>query len=181
MDITIFVNELVLEVPQIVIIGTGKVTFVVKNTLNIKGAVEVNAKGDRNQFNLIYLGESPAVLSEWENSEINGNLIFTRSSLSANSTLIRGIVLVGGYNVSLHGGRGVNSEVLLIAPNGKVNLSGSYSIKGNVVGESFEMSGGTNLAYKKIDSSNFPFALENSSSDPDISGLFISTPIIEPK
>lgn len=180
MDITIFVNELVLEVPQIVIIGTGKVTFVVKNTLNIKGAVEVNAKGDRNQFNLIYLGESQAFLNEWGEPEINGNLIFTKSSLSANSTLIRGIVLVGGDNVSLHGGRGVNSEVLLIAPNGKVNLSGSYSIKGNVVGESFEMSGGTNLAYKKIDSSNFPFALENSSSDPDISDLFISTPIIEP-
>lgn len=180
-DITIFVNELVLQVPRIVIIGTGKVTFVVKNTLDIQGAVKVNAKGDRNQFNLIYLGESQAVLSEWGNSEINGNLIFTRSSLSANSTLIRGVVFVGGNNVSLHGGREVNSEVLLIAPNGKVNLSGSYSIKGNVVGESFEMSGGTNLAYKKIDSSNFPFALENSSSDPDISDLFISTPIIEPK
>lgn len=179
-DITIFVNELVLQAPRIVIIGTGKVTFVVKNTLDIKEAVKVNAKGDRNQFNLIYLGESQAVLSEWENSEINGNLIFTRSSLSANSTLIRGIVFVGGNNVSLHGGRKANSEVLLVAPNGKVNLSGSYSIKGNVVGESFEMSGGTNLTYKKIDSSNFPFALENSSSDPDVSDLIISTPIIEP-
>lgn len=180
-NITIFVNELDLQAPEIKVVGDGTITIVVKNTLNIIGTVRINSNGSRNQFNLIYLGTNSATLSSWGTSEINGNLVFTRSDLKANSTLVNGIVLVGGNLVELSGGRnGESSKMLLIAPNGKVTLSGSYSISGNVVSESFMMSGGTSLFYQRIDTAGFPFGTNNSNTGADTLDLFSTGPLVEP-
>lgn len=110
--------------------------------------------------------------------QINGNMIVKNADVIAKNTSINGVFLTGGSRVQLSGGN-VDSNMMLIAPNADVSLTGSYSINGTVIAKTFKMEGGTSLFYKDLDKTGFPFGMTTPAADPDPEDIISSEPIIE--
>ena len=157
--------------------GEGTLTIVVKNSFNINnGGVSFNKDGSQSKLSLVYLGNSELDLGKIK--QINGNMIVKNAGVKTNNTIINGVFLTGGSTVQLSGG-GAGSNMMLIAPNAAVTLTGSYSINGTVVAKTFEMGGGTSLSYQAINTTGFPFGSTAPAADPEQEDIISSEPIIE--
>ncbi|CZQ91728.1 PilX N-terminal domain-containing pilus assembly protein [Trichococcus collinsii] len=157
--------------------GEGTLTIVVKNSFNINnGGVSFNKDGSQSKLSLVYLGNSELDLGKIK--QINGNVIVKNAGVKTNNTIINGVFLTGGSTVQLSGG-GAGSNMMLIAPNAAVTLTGSYSINGTVVAKTFEMGGGTRLSYQAINTTGFPFGSTAPAADPEQEDIISSDPIIE--
>lgn len=157
--------------------GEGTLTIVVTNSFNINnGGISFNEDGTPSKITIVYLGNSE--LNFGEIKQINGNMIVKNADVKTNNTIINGVFLTGGNSVQLTGG-GAGSNMMLIAPNAAVSLTGSYSINGAVIAKTFEMGGGTSLSYQSIDTTGFPFGSTTPAADPDPEDIISSEPIIE--
>lgn len=157
--------------------GEGTLTIVIKNSFNINnGGISFNKDGSQSKLSLVYLGNSELDLGKIK--QINGNMIVKNAGIKTNNTIINGVFLTGGSTVQLSGG-GSGSNMMLIAPNAAVSLTGSYSINGTVVAKTFEMGGGTSLSYQAINTTGFPFGSMAPAADPEPEAIISSEPIIE--
>ena len=183
-DRTILVDELEITSNNLIAIGGGTLTIVVTDKLNITSVPNFNSidpvdpDNPVNPVNLIFLGKDPVVLSGWEDANINANIIIKEAAVSANTTKINGILLTGGDQVNLSGGK-VESNMMLIAPKAAVSLTGSYAISGTVIAKTFDMSGGTLLKYAAVATTGFPFGSSAATADPDQEDIISSGAIIE--
>ena len=111
--------------------------------------------------------------------QINGHMIVKNADVKTNNTAINGVFLTGGSSVQLSGG-GAGSNMMLIAPNAEVSLTGSYSINGTVIAKTFEMGGGTrSVLSSPSDTTGFPFGSTAPAADPEPEDIISSEPIIE--
>lgn len=173
----LFIDELVLNTSSFEIKDNKNVTIVVKNKLDIQNNASLNSKGLPRQLTLIYLGNDNVALGGWSKPVTNANIIFKKSDVTANTTNVNGVLYTGGKSVVL-GGDTSNSSVMLIAPNAHVYMTGSYSIQGNVIADTFKMDGGTKLTYKVIDTTGFPLD-SGGTIKPTLEDLITDGPIIE--
>ena len=180
----IYIDHLTLTTGMLEIKDDKKVTFVVNDSINIKEVLVLNGKKSgpslANQLTLIYLPTTKFVFSEWGGAVVNANIIIKQADISANTTQINGVILTNGKNVSLSGGKS-NSNLFLIAPKAKVNVTGSYTINGSVIANEFYLSGGdASLIYNPhIDTSGFPGISGGATSTPTLEDLLQSGPILE--
>nr|WP_321293195.1 PilX N-terminal domain-containing pilus assembly protein [uncultured Trichococcus sp.] len=157
--------------------GEGTLTLIVKNSFHINnGGISFNEDGVPNKVTIIYLGNSELDLGKIK--LMNGNMIVKNADVKTNNTSINGVFLTGGNTVELSGG-GAGSNMVLIAPNAAVSLTGSYSITGSVIAKTFAMGGGTRLSYQVIDTTGFLFGSAAPAADPEPEDIISSEPIIE--
>lgn len=157
--------------------GAGTLTIVVKNSFHINnGGISINADGAPSKVTIIYLGN--AALDLGKIKLMNANLIVKNADAKANNTSLNGVFLTGGSTVELSGG-GTGSNLMLLAPNAAVSLTGSYAINGTVAAKTFAMGGGTSLSYQAIDTAGFPFGPAAPAADPEPQDIISSEPIIE--
>ncbi|MGA9519381.1 MAG: hypothetical protein WBV27_11400, partial [Trichococcus sp.] len=100
------------------------------------------------------------------------------AAVSANTTKINGILLTGGNSVALSGGNS-ESNLMLIAPKAAVALTGSYSINGTVIANSFDISGGASLKYAHVGTTGFPLGSSGTAVDPEQGDIISSGTVIE--
>jgi len=176
---TILVNNMEIASQNLNVIGGGTLTIVVTDKLNISSLPNFNSDVETDPVNLIYLGKEPVVLSGWGDTNINANIILKEADISANTTRVKGILLTGGDEVELSGGIS-GSNMLIIAPNADVSVTGSYSIIGTVIAKNFKIEGGNaNLTYGFVDISGFPFGPSAPAVDPEPEDIISAGPIIE--
>lgn len=157
--------------------GEGTLTLIVKNSFQINnGGISFNEGGAASKITIVYLGNSELDLGKIK--LINANMIVKNAAVKTNNTAINGVFLTGGSTVELSGG-GTGSNLMLLAPNAAVSLTGSYAITGSVAAKTFVMGGGTSLSYQAIDTTGFPFGSAASAADPDPEDIISSEPIIE--
>lgn len=175
-DRTILVDTL--EVGgDIHVTGAGTLTIVVKNSFTIKtGGISINEGSTPSKLTLVYLGNSKLDLENIK--QINGHMIVKSADVKAKNTSTNGVFLTGGSSVELSGGN-PDSNMMLLAPNAAVSLTGSYSIKGTVIAKTFEMEGGTSLKYAAVDPTGFPFGSTEVVADPDPEDIISSGTVIE--
>ncbi|UJF14839.1 pilus assembly PilX N-terminal domain-containing protein [Jeotgalibaca sp. MA1X17-3] len=149
----ILVDEMIFSSRNIEVKGNGSVTFIINKSLIISSSSKLNKSGSSNKLTLIYLGEDLLDLSGA--GLINAHLLVKTANINASSTQINGVLLSGSSSINLSGGGG-GSNLMLIAPNASVNMSGSYTINGTVIANSFQISGGAKLIYEEVDTTGFP-------------------------
>ena len=178
-DRTILVDKMVIDSKNLIIEGGGILTIFVTDKLDISKLPKFNKINPDSIVNLVFLGKAPVVLSNWQDANINANIIIKDAPISANTTKINGVLLTGGDKVELSGGAS-GSNMMLIAPNAVVSLTESYTIKGSVIAKQFSMSGSASLEYAAIDTSGFPSGGTSAPADnPELGDLISSWPIIE--
>ncbi len=173
----IFVDDWYTAAENIKIEGDKKVTIVIKNKIGIDNTMLINAnenkEGSPDKLTLIYLGATNFLSNNNTRAAINANIIVKNANVELKTTQINGVLYTGGESVNLSGGTS-NSKLLLIAPKANVDMSGSYSIQGTVIANTFKMSGGAQLTTPDI-----PIGSGGPSTTPTLEDLLQSGPILE--
>ncbi len=163
-DRNIVVGHLNLSNGHISLIGGGSLTIYVKDQISFGSASLLNAKNnigtqsDIDRLNIFYKGDNPISLTGGQ--KVHGSL-YSVSELAnlhfGNGSGFYGNVVTGGSNVYLDGGTEAVVRVLY-APNSHVNLGGGAALKGTIIANSFEMSGGAKVIYDDaINDIDLPF------------------------
>lgn len=177
-DYTLLVDSMNIESEYIDILGGGKLTIIVKDSMNVSSMGPLNRNGTSSQLVIVYLGSGNLQFSQW-GSKVNGHIIAPNANLIVKNTQIKGVVLIGGNEVTFSGGQN-NTNMLLIAPKAKVSLTGGYSIFGNIIASSYEMSGDTKLDYREIDTDGFPISGKSLPEKPEAKELISEGALVEP-
>lgn len=157
--------------------GTGNLTIYVNDKFEYtQGSSTINLNGQLGKVTFVYLGKED--LDFGNAMKINGHIVAKYAGLKSGSIPFNGVFLAGGTNITLQGG-GMNEGLLLIAPNAKVTMSGSYSVNGTIVSKEFEIGGGSWLKYKEVNTDSFPFGGTGGNTQQD-KELISSEPTIEP-
>lgn len=160
-DKVIVVDHLNLENGHIKIIGTGKLTFVVKNQITMGSGSTINNGGSLDQLG-VYLEKSTDPKKPKEVKLAGSQKIF--GSLYAEDANIhitggggfQGNILTGGKKVTINGGGSAYSS-LILAPNADVLLAGGGNVKGAIYANTLYADGGTIVQYKKPTIETGPF------------------------
>ncbi|WP_434351258.1 PilX N-terminal domain-containing pilus assembly protein [Trichococcus flocculiformis] len=162
---------------NIKVIGGGKLTVYVTNKFKINNNnLYLNEGGNLSQLTFVYLGEGAFHLDN--SNKINGHMIVKNANVKVDSIPINGIFLTGSKSIQLTGGN-ASSNMMLIAPDAAVSISGSYSINGSVIANQFDMRGGARLEYASVDTTGFPFGPSAPAVDPEPEDIISAGPIIE--
>ncbi|BAM47134.1 pilus assembly PilX N-terminal domain-containing protein [Amphibacillus xylanus] len=179
-DRVLVFDELHLTNGHIEIIGTGNLTIFVKNELKFGSRPRLNFGGRTDQLTIYYEGAEKV---DFTTVDINANILVKRADVTYGAGGGReGLLVSGGNYVSVANGAEMDS--IIVAPFAKVHLSGNKTL-GVVIAEELEITGGTKLEYKQVDTSKFPFdfiTVPNEPSNPgsgDSGDLLIPKPNIE--
>lgn len=137
---------------------TGQDRMIVVGTLNSGGNIVVTGGG---------------TLTIVTDTITNINNISFNGGGSANITL----VYLGDTALDFAGNAVYN--MMLIAPNAAVSLTGTCSINGMVIAKTFKMFGNASLNYAAVKSTGYPFGSTASAADPEPEAIISSEPIIE--
>ncbi len=154
-DKKILVNHLNVTNGHIKIIGSGKLTFYVKNQITTGSGSTINSKytnnndnnlaGDISKLQIYYKGDKPIEMSG--SQKIYGSLYAQQADVNITAGAgFQGDIYTGGQNISVSGGTNVYSQ-LFLAPNADFTLSGGGKIKGSIISKSFKASGGSSVTY----------------------------------
>lgn len=173
----ILVDNLSVESSKIYIVGEGKVTIVVSNSLNIKPNVTINNENNKDKLLMVYTG-----INAKFNYMINfyGNIIVKNKNaeIEVRGSNINGIFMTNSekkVNFVDYG----SSQMQLIAPYAHVEM-GSYRITGSIIAKSFQLNNsGGSLSYVDIKTSGFPGISGGPSKTPTLEDLLQSGPILE--
>ncbi|WP_414838581.1 hypothetical protein [Carnobacterium sp. TMP28] len=176
---TILVDDLAVTNGKLDIIGEGSITLVIKNQVKFSQKSEINVPGTSNQLSFIYKGSSPNFTHI---NKMNANIlaIGNNNAVQMGNTTINGVVLTDNKFVYYDGSNpGQPSNMVVIAPNAAVSLSGSYELNGTVIANTFTFGGNARLTYAKIDTTGFPFGSSRPVTDPNPEDIINSGVIIE--
>nr|WP_319219417.1 polymer-forming cytoskeletal protein [uncultured Trichococcus sp.] len=173
---TILVNDLSVMSGTLNIVGEGTVTMVVTGKMAFNHTTYINNPGSSDQLVFIYTGSSP----DFEKiTKMNAHVIVlgNKGPVNIKGSSINGVILTDNKNVSIeeYGA----SNMMLIAPDAKVSLSGGASVNGMVIADKFDISGGASLTYADVATTGFPFGSTEVVADPDQEDIISSEPIIE--
>lgn len=167
---------------KIEILGEGRVTLVITNTIQFNENSYINdqTNSDNNQLTIIYTGSTPKFSGL---IRIKANIIVKNknSIIELGNSNINGIFLTDSEKVIFNGSHygPPAHKLILIAPYALVDLSSSIAIEGSIIANTFEMSGGAQLTPTKIDTSGFPIGSGGPSTTPKLEDLIQSGPILE--
>ena len=165
------------------ILGEGRVTLVITNTIkfNEKSYINNQINSDSNQLTIIYTGSTPKFSGL---NRIKANIIVKNknSTIELGNSNVNGIFLTDSekviFNASHYGPPA--HKLLLIAPYALVELSSSIAVEGSIIANTFEMSGSASLTPATIDTSGFPGGSGGATSTPTLEDLIKqSGPILE--
>ncbi len=164
------------------ILGKGRVTLVITNTIKFNENSYINnqTNSDSNQLTIIYTGSTPKFSGL---NRIKANIIVKNknSTIELGNSNVNGVFLTDSkkviFNASHYGPPA--HKLLLIAPYALVDLSSSIAIEGSIIANTFEMSGGAQLKSATIDTSGFPVGSDGATSTPTLEDLLKSGPILE--
>ncbi len=156
-DRVIVVDNLDVIQGHIQVIGTGKLTFMVSDKINVKGSIGNSSSA--NQLGIFLQGSTTNKHKEVffsDETQINGSFY----AEDANITMtggggIKGNILTGGEKVSISGGVKADPTMIL-APNAEVKLSGGGSVNGAIYADNFTANGGATVNYKKPNVESVP-------------------------
>lgn len=171
---SLVVNEINMPQGKINIIGTGKLTIYVKNTITLGGGAEMNppkntqfAKEKIKQLDIYYKGTNLTMSGA---QKIYGSLFAERANITmTGGSGFQGSIVTGGTGVNINGGTNALTQIFY-APNAQVNLSGGGKIVGSIIANSFIGMGGGFVKYEEdIDKDDLPPFLGSSEGKPTIS------------
>ena len=176
---TILVDDLSVMSGTLNIVGEGTVTMVVTGKMAFNHTTYINNPGSSNQLVLMYTGPTP----NFNNiTKMNAHVIVlgNKGPVNISDSTINGVFLTDNNNVNNTSNNSVGpSNMMLIAPNAAVSLSGSYSINGTVIAKTFKMDGGASLKYADVTTTGFPFGSTEVVADPDPEDIISSGTVIE--
>ncbi|WP_146551184.1 pilus assembly PilX N-terminal domain-containing protein [Rummeliibacillus sp. SL167] len=161
-DKKILVNHLDVTNGHIKIIGSGKLTFYVENQITTGSGSTINSQyidkdiydnsspGDISKLKIYYKGKNAVDMDGAQ--KIYGSLYAQQADVHITAGAgFQGDIYTGGQNVSVSGGTNVYSQIFL-APHANFSLSGGGKIKGTIISNSFEASGGSSVFYDPTNS-----------------------------
>lgn len=170
-DRNIVVDNLNVQNGTIKLIGSGKLTIYIKNTISMGSGSVINTtdeienyKGNEvsklqlienqvKKLNIFYKGAS---LSLSGGQKIYGSLYAQNADISlSGGSGFQGHILTGGEKVTISGGANAYSQIFY-APNADVIVSGGGEIKGSIVSKTYTASGGSSLIFEKVDNEDLP-------------------------
>lgn len=156
----IVVNKLLMEQGFIKITGTGTLTLYVgdefvfggykKGEPTGGGSSSINASGDSDKVNIYYKGNQSFVLGG--DIRINGNVYVKNAniSLGGSGSIIGNLIAANATKVDITGGSNSTNRFIL-APKATVNVSGGATVKGSVISNNFNLTGGATMIFGKMD------------------------------
>lgn len=137
---------------HIEIIGSGNLTIFIKEELTFAAYPSFNRARDIDQLTLYYEGANDV---NFTTVDINANIFVKNADVTFGGGGGRsGLLVSGGKKVSVANGATMDS--IVVAPYANIHLSGNET-RGVIIGEELEITGGTILKYKEVDTSKFPF------------------------
>lgn len=164
-DTILYVNNLKLN-GTINIKGKGKLKIFVKDSITF-GNTFLNTNGDSNNLDIYYAGNKQ--LSFDNNVHVKANFFIKQANMdySGGGGLNGEFYSNGTGTVKLSGGI-FNDTVKFVVPNYYFTVTGGASIKGSIICNTFEMSGGANIDFRG-----------NNTSSPSNTAPIESEPVIE--
>jgi hypothetical protein len=153
-DRTIHVGTLNIQQGHLNVIGTGKLTLNVENSITLNGSSTINNNRTADRMFTFYKGASKIDFggsTTWK----GGMYVESADIRIGGSGGISGNIITGGSSVDISGNAEANSRVLF-APNANVTLSGSGRLRGSIVAGSFSASGSTYVQYSTDFSDELP-------------------------
>lgn len=175
-DISISVNELLMNNGHIEIIGEGSLTLYVKDRMPFGSSSSLNRNSSQSKLTVFYAGRSSLNFSG--SQRINGSINIKQADINVQAGAgINGVIFSGGNKVFFDGG--TFSSPLIFAPKANIELVAGASFEGIIVGERIRMDGGAIVRYKEYDFSNFPFTTSGSGNSGSSKELITSGPVSE--
>lgn len=176
-DRIIVVDDINVLQGKIEVVGTGKLTIMVKDKIYVKGSIGNNGKPE---LVGIFLRKSttnkPKDIVFSNETQIYGSFYAEDANVTMTSGAgIIGNILTGGKKVSLSGG--VKADpTLILAPNAAVNVSGGGNISGAIYADSFTADGGAKVTFKQPNINSVPIGPGTKEPDPVVPDNTIVTP-----
>ncbi|ARF13104.1 DUF7305 domain-containing protein [Sporosarcina ureae] len=176
-DRVIVVDHLDVLQGKIEIIGTGKLTLMVKDKINVKGSI--GNSGSANQLGIFFEGSTtkePKKVKFDNETQINGSFYAKDADIElTGGGGIKGNILTGGKEVKVSGG--VKADpTLILAPNAAVNISGGGNISGAIYAGSFTADGGASVTFKQPNIGAVPIGPGTNKPDPVVPDNTLITP-----
>ncbi|MBO1004017.1 DUF7305 domain-containing protein [Pseudogracilibacillus auburnensis] len=173
-DKQIVVDQLNNYQGHINIVGNGKLTVYIKESISLGGSSTINKGKSFNQLNIYLQGaRNPQTITFSGDQKIFGSVYAENANINfSGSGGFQGHILTGGKKVKIDGGSSGN-PAYIFAPNADFTFTGSGLVKGTIVGNSLYADGGTSISYEKINTSNLPFFPSRSGGGEGAGGLVI--------
>lgn len=178
-DRNLVFDELEFNWGHLKINGTGTLNIYVKNKFT-PGGGNVNKENGVDQLTVYYEGTDTIDFSV---VNINANIFVKKANVRAGGGGNRtGLLVSGGASVVFDNNAHMDS--IIVAPYAEVKLTGGKT-NGVVIADKLEISGGTILNYKQVDTSEFPFDFITVPNEPappgggDTGGLLTPKPNVE--
>lgn len=173
-DKEIVVETLDVQSGHIKLLGSGKLTIYVTDTIIMGGGSTINDNGSVNRLDVFLKGSqnpnSPKSLILGGSQKIFGSLYSEDANIEFNGGGgFQGNLFTGGKSVEIGGGAATTSP-LILAPNATVELYGGGTVTGVVIAKSLLMSGGTSLNYQKMEFTKGPISVEGIELDSEQDG-----------
>ncbi|ARF16233.1 DUF7305 domain-containing protein [Sporosarcina ureae] len=162
---------------KIEVVGTGKLTFMVKDEVYVKGSI--GNSGNPQQIGIFLQGSTtnkPKNIVFSNETQIYGSFYAEDANVTmTGGSGIIGNILTGGKKVSLNGGAKA-IPTLILAPNAAVNVSGGGNINGAIYADSFTADGGAKVTFKQPNIDTVPIGPGTNKPDPVVPDNTIITP-----
>lgn len=171
---SIVVNDLNLPNGKINVIGSGKLTIYVNNSITMGSGSTINTSDEIDNFSkkkgnadtksqlikdqvkkldIYYKGSS---LDLSGSQKIYGSLYAQNANLSfSGGSGFQGSIITGGEQINISGGANAITQ-LFYAPNADINISGGGTIKGQIIGKSYTSSGGSLITLENFNDAELP-------------------------
>lgn len=165
-DRTIYVDTLDLK-EGITVEGTGKLTIIVKNTINLEGNIS-RADKDPNKLNIYYQGTQKEVSTSTKDNgshsatNIDGSIHILNSELNYEGGKILGNIYYYGEKDMKVNGNSKGNANYIVAPNAAIQMNGNADFYGAIIAKEININGNHDLHY----SSNMLVPLPNSNPSP---------------
>jgi hypothetical protein len=144
-DRVLHVGDLNIQQGHVNIVGDGKLTIIAENDLELNGSSTFNSDGDQNKVFTYYGGSEELNFAGATN--FNGSVYARDADIRiGGSGGIQGHIITGGENVTINGAAEAISRALY-APNAHVSLTGSASVTGSIISNSFSAVGNSRVYF----------------------------------
>lgn len=136
----IVIDHLNINNGHIMIKGSGKLTFYIKNEITMGSGSTINKSGEISNLDIFYKGMEPITLGG--DQKIYGSLYAENSNVKlTGSGGIFGNIFSGGEEIVITGGADIKAQ-LILAPKAMVKTNGGGSIYGTIMSHSFTHNSG---------------------------------------
>lgn len=153
-DHFIIVDHLNIGNGDIYIKGKGNLTIYVTDRITLGAGSVLNKLGPNggdkhelvNQLNIFYAGENNLTFAN--DVKIYGSMYVKTADIRFSGSVgVMGNIFSGGKNFEITGGSSENLAQVFFAPKAKFKITGGGALKGRIISEDFEISGGATVEF----------------------------------